>query len=197
MFCWRQAAPGGWGRPKQLLPDAEGRTLVRRAAETALGSSCRPLVAVLGASADAVEAEIAGLPLAVAVNPDWQTGMASSLRTGLTALMQTGSNLDAVVVMLCDQPQVSPTLLDSLVAAYADTGHELVACEYGGVLGVPALFGLALFPALLSLTGDEGARRVIKSYSGPLTRVPFPNGVLDIDTPQDLQRLAAQVKHTV
>ena len=176
------------GTPKQLLPDAEGTTLVRRAAETALGSACRPIVAVLGASADVVEAELAGLPLTTAVNPDWQTGMASSLSTGLTALAGTDA-LDAVVVMLCDQPQVTSALLDSLITAYAETNTQIVACEYSGILGVPALFGPALFPALLSLTGDEGARRVVKNYAGLITCIPFPEGTLDIDTPQDAEKL--------
>ena len=178
------------GTPKQLLTDAEGRTLVRRAAETALGSACRPVVAVLGGSAEAVQSEIAGLPLTVAVNWEWQTGLASSLRAGLYALLQSGP-LDAAVVMLCDQPQVSPALLDLLVQAHADTGHAIAACEYGGALGVPALFGSALFPALLSLTGDEGARRVIKDYAGTITCVPFPEGAWDIDTPQDAKTFSA------
>lgn len=176
------------GSPKQLVTDAEDRSLVRRAAETALGCACRPVVAVLGASAEAVEAEIAGLPVTAAVNAEWRTGLASSLKVGLNALTEAHT-LDAVVVMLCDQPQVTSTLLDSLLHAHSDTGHAIVACEYGGALGVPALFGQALFPALTSLTGDEGARRVIKNYAGPVTRLPFPEGVLDIDTPLDAEAL--------
>ncbi len=176
------------GSPKQLVADAEGQSLVRRAAETALASACRPVVVVVGASAEAVEAEVADLPVRVAVNAEWQTGLASSLRAGLSALTDA-CTLDAAVVMLCDQPHVTSALLDSLVAAYTDTGHAIAACEYGGALGVPALFGRALFPALASLTGDEGARRVIKNHAGPVTRVPFPEGVFDIDTPQDAQAL--------
>jgi len=176
------------GSPKQLLADTEGRTLMRRAAETALGSACRPVTVVLGASAEAIEAELISLPLTIAVNPDWQTGLASSLKAGLNALTEA-HKLDAVVVMLCDQPQVTSALLDSLVMAHADTGHAIIACEYGGALGVPALFGRALFGALASLTGDEGARRVIKSYAGPVTRLPFPEGIFDVDTPQDAEVL--------
>lgn len=176
------------GSPKQLVTDAEGQSLVRRAAETALGSACRPVVVVLGASAEAVEAEIAGLPVTAALNAEWRTGLASSIRAGLAALTEAHT-LDAVVVMLCDQPQVTSALLDALITAHADTGHEIAACEYGGALGVPALFGRPLFDALTSLTGDEGARRVIKNYAGPVTRVPFPEGVFDIDTPLDAEAL--------
>ena len=149
------------------------------------------MVVVLGAASEAIQAELSDLPLTVVVNSEWQTGLASSIRAGLNTLLQFGL-LDAVVVMLCDQPLVSPALLDLLVQAHADTGHAIAACEYGGALGVPALFGSALFPALLSLTGDEGARRVIKNYAGPITRVPFPEGVFDIDTPVDAEALTGR-----
>ena len=176
------------GTPKQLLRNGDGQSLLRRAAQTALASACRPVAAVLGAAADSIQKEIADLPLTITVNPDWQTGLASSLQIGLTALT-TAAQLDAVVVMLCDQPMVTRALLDSLAAAYRETGHEIVACDYGGALGVPALFGRTVFGALLSLTGDEGARRVIKDYSGPMTRIPFPGGLLDIDTPEDAKTL--------
>ncbi len=176
------------GVPKQLLRDGAGRSLVRRAAQTALASGCRPVTVVLGASAEAISREIADLPLGIVHNPGWETGMASSLRAGLTALT-AHTPLDAALVMLCDQPMVSAALLDSLAAAHRSSGHDLVACEYEGVLGVPALFGHALFGALRALTGDEGARRVIKAYAGPATRVPFPEGRLDIDTADDAEAL--------
>ncbi len=179
------------GSPKQLVADAQGRSLVRRAAETALASACRPVVVVLGASAEAVEVELAGLPVTITINPEWQTGLASSLQAGLNTLAEVQTP-DAVVVMLCDQPQVTSALLDSLLDAYAGTEHEVIASEYGGTLGVPALFGPALFGALALLTGDEGARRVIKNYAGPMTRVPFPEGVYDIDTPLDVQALTGR-----
>lgn len=175
------------GLSKQLVRDSEGRSLVRRAAETALGSCCRPVTVVLGADADAVATELAGLDLLLTVNADWQTGLASSLKAGLAALLQAGL-LDAVVVMLCDQPRVTPALLDSLLTASAETSHQIAACEYGGALGVPALFAPPLFPDLQALTGDEGARRVIRAYAGPVAKIPFPGGEMDIDTAQDAAR---------
>ncbi len=180
------------GSPKQLLRDAGGKSLVRRAAETALGSFCRPVTVVLGADADTIAAELTGLDLLVTVNPTWQTGLASSLRAGLDALLEAGP-LDAVVVMLCDQPRVTPALLNSLLTASADTGHQLAACEYGGTLGVPALFGQSLFADLQALTGDEGARRVIRAYAGPVAKIPFPGGETDIDTAQDADILLMAV----
>ena len=188
------AAAGGsrrLGSPKQLVRNSEGKSLVRQAAETALGSLCRPVTVVLGAEADSIAAELDGLDLTVTVNADWQTGLASSLKAGLAALLEHGP-LDAVVVMLCDQPHVTPALLNSLLTASAETGRQIAACEYGGALGVPALFTRSLFVSLQALTGDEGARRVIRQYDGPIARIAFPGGELDIDTAQDAAALVGE-----
>ena len=171
------------GTPKQLLPDEHGVPLVRRAAETALGSACRPVVVVLGAASDAAAAALAGLPVQIVVNPAWETGMASSLRAGL-AVLASDPALDAALVLLCDQPRVTPALLGALLDASAG-GQFPSACDYGGTLGVPALFPRFLFPLLGALTGDQGARRVLAAHPGPLARIPFPEGRLDIDTPED------------
>ena len=181
------------GTPKQLLRGSAGQSLVRRAAQTALESACRPVVCVLGASPELVHTELDDLPLSIVINPDWQTGLASSLKVGLAALTAdsqiAGGPIEAVMVMLCDQPKVTRALLDSLVAAHADTGHQIIACKYGGTRGVPALFGQTLFGPLASLTGDGGARRVIRGYAGPMTEIPFPEGLLDIDTAQDAEAM--------
>ncbi len=173
------------GTPKQLLRDASGETLITRAVQTAVASVCRPVVAVLGAAEDAIRPALDGLPVTVAVNPDWQTGMAGSLQVGLTAL----GEVDAALVMLCDQPGVTQALLNSLVDTYHSTGHALIACEYGGTLGVPALFARSLFPELMALRGEQGARRILQSYAGPLARVPFAEGLSDVDTAADMARL--------
>ena len=178
------------GSPKQLVRDTGGKSLVRRASETALGSRCRPVTVVLGAEADRSAAELTGLDLRLTVNPDWQTGLASSLKAGLDALLEAGP-LDAAVVMLCDQPRVTSALLDSLLTASADTGCQIAACEYGGTLGVPALFAQPLFADLQALTGDEGARRVIRAYAGPVAKIPFPGGETDIDTAPDAAQFRA------
>ena len=177
------------GTPKQLVRDGRGRSLIRRAADAALGSACRPIVAVLGAAGAEVQQELAGLPVRVVINDAWETGMASSLKAGLSALEAEGPS-EAVVVMLCDQPMVTAPLLDSLIAAWEVSGHDLVACEYDSVLGVPALFGRPLFGALASLEGDQGARRIINTHPGHQSRIAFPGGGVDVDTPEDVAALA-------
>ena len=166
------------GRPKQLLA-YHGRTLLRHAAETAVGTGCAPIVLVTGALHEALVAEVADLPIQVVHNPDWETGMASSIRAGLAAV--AAAKPAAVLIMLSDQPLVTPELLRQLVAQQLQTQAPIVAAAYGDTLGVPAVFGQALLPELLMLHGQAGANRLIGSLGAAVGRVPFPAGLLDVE----------------
>lgn len=170
------------GQPKQLL-QFEGESLLRRAARTALDSVCRPIVVVLGADAEKMRPELAGLDARVVENADWARGMGTSLRAGLAALEP--ENLDAVVVLLCDQPLLTADVLDALVAAHEATGWPIAASEYGGRRGVPALFARALFPELRALGEAEGARSLLQRHAPEAAPIPFPEGIQDIDTERD------------
>ncbi|MDB5269424.1 MAG: hypothetical protein JWP58_2464 [Hymenobacter sp.] len=177
------------GRPKQLLP-YHGRTLLRHAAETAVASGCAPIVLVTGALHEALVAEVSGLPIQAIHNPDWETGMASSIRAGLSALAEPQPA--AVLIMLTDQPLVTPELLQELIARQQQTQAPIVAAAYGGTLGVPAVFAQSLLPELLRLQGQQGAGRLIASLGAAVGRVPFPEGLLDVDTPAQYAALLAQ-----
>lgn len=177
------------GSPKQLVQH-EGKSLLRRAADTALASCCSPVVVVLGACSEACAAELDGLELKLAHNPDWQSGMGSSVKTGLETLL-AADELDAVLFMVCDQLLISPRVLDSLVHTFEAGAQAVVASDYGGEVGVPALFARSLFSELFALSGAEGARKVIQRHRNEAAVVPFPGGTVDIDTPEDLKRLYA------
>jgi molybdenum cofactor cytidylyltransferase len=176
-----------FGRPKQLLP-YRGRSLLRHAAETALGSTCRPIVVVLGAHAERLAGEVSGLPVRVVVNPRWPQGMGTSLRAGLEALCVAGPEVGAALITLCDQPLLSSHTIDSIVERYRESRKPIVASEYGDVLGVPALFDRALFEELLALGDASGAKEIIARRRGDVCAVPFPEGAIDIDTPQDFEK---------
>lgn len=178
------------GQPKQLLP-YRGRSLLRHAAETAVASGCQPVVVVLGAHVAQLEAEVQDLPLHVAENPRWILGMGTSLRAGLEVLTSVGPEVGAVVITLCDQPLVSVHTIHSLVQVHRDSRPLIVASEYGGVLGAPALFDSRLFEELLALAGTDGARQVIARHRGDVCGMPFPEGAVDIDTREDYERLRA------
>ncbi|SOD96682.1 nucleotidyltransferase family protein [Spirosoma fluviale] len=173
------------GEPKQLLT-ANGTTLVRRIAEAVLSLQTGPVVVVLGANSERIQAEINDLPLYWPVNPNWTEGMASSLRVGLAAL--SDEPLDAFLVVLTDQPHVTADLLRQLITTQQETGRGIVACRYGemGHLGVPALFDIRYQSEFMRLTGDMGARKLIKMYANDCAEISFPLAAIDLDTWQDV-----------
>ncbi len=134
-----------------------------------------------------MRAELAGLDVRIVENPNAAKGLSTSVRAGLEAL--TTSRPDAVLFMTCDQPLLTPDVLPKLVAAYAARRPPAVACEYGGTVGVPALFDRSLFGELRALEGDQGAKRVLQQHLAQTVRVPFEGGELDVDTPEDAEKL--------
>jgi molybdenum cofactor cytidylyltransferase len=172
-----------------------GKTLVRRAAEAAVAAKCGPVVVVLGAQAEAVTAELTGLPVHTVQNADWGAGMGRSLRVGLRALDTKGVTgaspaVDAALVMLCDQLRVDTGHLRALVEAFTRTRASIVASAYDGTRGVPALFSRSLFPELEALASDQGARGVISHEPSRVVEVALAGGSEDVDTAKDLTRLA-------
>jgi xanthine/CO dehydrogenase XdhC/CoxF family maturation factor/CTP:molybdopterin cytidylyltransferase MocA len=187
------------GRPKQLLTYG-GRTFLRNAAEMAVASGCRPIIAVLGAYEDQLQREIGGLPVQSVVNERWAEGLGSSIRVGVEALEHGDREgaAEAVVLMLCDQPFVTDVVINNLVTAYRSSGKGIIASEYGGTMGVPALFGREYFAKLAALGGAAGAQQIIAAHASDIVRVPFPNGTTDIDTPEDYLGLQhAILAHTL
>jgi len=172
------------GAPKQLL-NYRGRSLLRHAAETVLASSVPALHVVVGFEAERMKAELGGLDLHFADNPNWNEGIASSIRAGISSLPHS---VDAALILLCDQPLITVYVLNEMVNAYTATGKPVVACEYGGTVGVPVLFARSFFPELLRLQGDRGAKQLITQNLDQVTAIPFPGGSVDIDTPADKER---------
>jgi len=176
------------GMPKQLLEFC-GQSLVRRAASVALEAGCLPVVVVTGANAAASRESLRGLDVWEAENQQWQSGMSSSVRIGIEAIITMNPETVAVVMMSCDQPLVTRDIIVGLVRAHRETNCSIVASRYGGSYGVPALFGKAHFAELETLEGAAGAKQVIQKYLPKVQLLPFPEGEIDIDTPDDLARL--------
>lgn len=175
------------GRPKQLLR-YRGQTLLRRMAEMALALPLHETVVVLGHAPDQMTPELHGLPLRTAHNPDWASGMGSSVATGMAALPQ---GVSAVLMLLVDQPRVTPALAERIIHGY-QIGHDLVVADYGETIGVPALFGRRFFDQLAGLATQGGARQILRAHAAEALRIPFPGGLFDLDTPEDYQRLLAE-----
>ena len=181
------------GTPKQLL-EIDGKPLVVRAAEAALGSEGWPVVVVLGANAERIRPCLARLPALIAENPTWAEGMASSIRAGITTLRQFSRSLDAAVVALCDQAAFAPKTIAQLVEAQRTSGRSIVAARYAGKNGAPALFLREHFATLAALTGDAGARALLNGPAEQVTAVYLPELAFDLDTPGDYERWQREAK---
>ncbi|MFY1631700.1 nucleotidyltransferase family protein [Solwaraspora sp. WMMB335] len=169
-----------YGRPKALL-DHGGKPLVDRTVEVLWAAGCRPVLVVVGAQADQVRAVAGRAGAQVVDNPDWPSGMASSLRCGLAAL--AGTAADAVAVLLVDMPGVGAGAVRR-VAAGADR-RTLAAASYAGRQGHPVVLGRDHWPgAAAAATGDTGARTYLRTHRRSLRLVPCA----DIADPTDLDR---------
>ncbi len=176
------------GKPKQLL-QFQGKSLLKRAANTAIASKIETIAVVLGANAKIFQKELDGLNLEIVSNEDWKSGMSGSIRAGLKRLLETDENLEAIVIMVCDQPFVTAEIIDNLVEKYRQTKALIVASRYAETLGVPALFDKKLFGELLNLNEKSGAKKLIKKFLSQTASIDFPAGKFDIDTPEDYSDL--------
>jgi molybdenum cofactor cytidylyltransferase len=178
------------GTPKQLLP-YQGKTLLRHITEIAIASVCHPIIVVLGAYYKEISNELKSLPVQIVENTEWATGMGSSIRCGIQALIPFSNSVEAAVILVCDQPFVTPQTINQLVDAYHSTQQPIVASAYENTLGVPALFQRKLFPELSRLNDTEGAKNVIKCHKQSTFSIEFPQGAIDLDTPDGLQQFLA------
>ncbi|MGB3640990.1 MAG: nucleotidyltransferase family protein, partial [Rivularia sp. (in: cyanobacteria)] len=108
------------GKPKQLLT-YQGTSLISHAVKIGLNSICKPVLVVLGAYAEQIKPEINNLAIQIVENPEWETGMSSSIRVGITAIKESNPNLDAVIIALADQPLISEVVFDRLIQSYQET----------------------------------------------------------------------------
>lgn len=184
----RYRAEGGEQATK-LVAEFEGEPLVRAAARAALASDARPVVVVTGHARAEVEASLAGLPVSFTHNPDFASGMASSLKSGVAAApLETLG----VVVLLGDMPRITPGAIDRITAAFLARPGALAAVPvHAGQRGNPVLLGRGLFEEIARLQGDEGARRLLRALDKDrIVEVAFDEAAvtLDLDTPADIEK---------
>ena len=175
------------GTPKQLLK-IDNQTLIERAITITQALDNQQTVVVLGANAAKINPYIIRQKkVNFIVNKDWAQGMGTTLKAGLEFFLAREETVEAVIVMVCDQPYLTTEKLRQLIDAHQQTKAAIIATEYNGIKGVPALFSSTLFPKLLELNKDEGARKIIKKYKGKIVTIDFPEGIIDLDTPAAYQ----------
>ncbi len=144
---------------------------------------------VTGASRKIVESELNTDHILIRYNGDWQTGMASSIKTGVSELLLLHPSLDALLITVCDQPFLNAGIMNSLIAEHTSTNKPIIASAYNDTAGTPALFSKKYFNALQELAGQEGAKKIIMNHPEDTASVNFPPGGIDIDTDEDYRNL--------
>ncbi|QBD82479.1 nucleotidyltransferase family protein [Ktedonosporobacter rubrisoli] len=172
------------GRHKLLLPLGD-RPVLAHVLTAVLASQARPIVVVLGHHANQVRAAIASYTnrqaLVIIENPAYQQGMSSSLRAGLQALLQQHEKLDSAIILLGDQPLVTPSVINGLIGRRQESQKRIVAPLYNGKRGNPILFEASLFPELMEVRGDEGGRSVIARHRDEIASLKLEDTLADYD----------------
>ena len=174
------------GCVKQLLT-LGAETLLSRAISQARKANFDRIIVVLGAHSDQISPIIGDGEAEVILDPQWETGMGSSIHAGLGYLRETAPpEPDAMAILLVDQPHVTAYHLLAMRRLFRDTQAAIVAARYDGRLGVPAFFRQEMFPLLASLPAASGARQLLRHSGIPVEPFPLPEAAIDIDTPADL-----------
>ena len=170
------------GAANKLVATIGGRPLVRIAAEAALASRAVSLTVVTGHEPRLIEGALAGLDVALVHNPDHAAGLSTSLRVGLASLPD---DIDGVVVLLADMPDVGVSAIDALIAAFGE--DRIVVPVAGGQRGNPVVWPRRFFGDLMAVTGDTGGRALIEANAASVHEVELgPIVALDVDTPEAL-----------
>lgn len=176
------------GEPKQLVT-FKNRPLLQKMID-----SCSPLdfsskTIVLGANSNVIADRIHPGEFSFIKNEEWSEGIAGSIRKGLEFSLRQDPDIRHILFMLSDQPFVTTALLSRLLKSHFSKTKEITASSYKGDVGVPAIFSKAIYPMLMKLEGDQGAKKIMKQFPEKVTTVPFEMGYFDVDTPEDQAEL--------
>jgi molybdenum cofactor cytidylyltransferase len=175
------------GTPKQAL-DVGGQTLLSHVVGCALASQIPNVIVVFGAHLAETQHLVQDLRVIPVVNPNWQLGMGSSLKLGISKAIEINPMLEGVMIMVCDQPKISVTHINEMGRIHIIKRPLAVASEYQGTIGVPVLFDRSVFSDLMKVDNQHGAQEVLRKIKSEVITLPFPGGEIDLDTPEDYQR---------
>jgi molybdenum cofactor cytidylyltransferase len=177
-----------FGSIKQLL-DWNGIPLIQHITRIAQKGGLDPILVVLGADQEGISQVLEGSRVEIIPNPDWEEGQSTSVRAGISALPE---NIGGTVFLLVDQPFVTADLIKKIRAAHARSQGEIILPKVDDHPANPVLFDRNTFEALLGLEGDIGGRALFDHYSPRAVKWEDERILLDIDTPDDYQRLLAK-----
>jgi molybdenum cofactor cytidylyltransferase len=176
-----------FGEEPKLLARVGGKALVRHAAEAAVHSTVDPVIVVTGHRADAVQAELKGLPVQIVHNLLFADGLSTSLKAGFSALPP---ETRAAIILLADMPFVRPELIDALAAGWQDRGEPAALVPVlNGQRGNPVVLSRALQAAIKGLSGDVGAGSVLRGRPDVMEwPTEDPAIIQDVDTREEFAK---------
>lgn len=175
------------GFPKQLL-ELGNRTLLRIVTENVLASAVDEVMVVTGCREDEVSAAIKDLPVKIIINQQYEQGQGSSLALGVRT---TNVKTTAFLVFMCDQPLISPSLINTVIREFKERSSLALRPIYHGLPGHPVIFSSSLSSEMEALKGDEGARHILKKLGNKVDYLPVQDEavILDVDTPESYEKL--------
>lgn len=174
------------GQSKQLLK-IKGEPLLLRTVRVAVESGIGPVIVVLGAQEAVHRKVLETLNVEIAVNTRWEAGMGSSIKAGLRHLINHFPNTEAAMIMVCDQPLITIDHLNQLVHTFVKSHKKITASFYSGTSGVPVIFHKSLFPEILNLSDQQGAKKILSQHHELIQTINLPEGAFDLDTPEDMK----------
>jgi molybdenum cofactor cytidylyltransferase len=180
------------GHSKQLLKIGN-ESLLQKTIRTVSDSGIDNIIVVLGADFQVHRQEITNMPLEIVFNPDWRKGMGSSLKCGVRHALKKFSDMSSLLLMVCDQPLLSSRHIKKLISTFNSKHSAIISSFYSSAPGVPVLFQQSMFAKLLEVGDEQGAKKVVVDNAGLTTYIEFPEGSVDIDTPEDWQRFNLKI----
>ena len=184
LYAMIMAAGGSrrYGGIKQLL-ELNGKSLLKRAICIATDTFGNRVKLVLGLKSNKLQREADGYDVEIVVNRDWENGIASSLRAGISSMPE---HCKGALIIFCDQPLINETHLRQMIDTWKQQPDRIIASAYAETLGVPVIFPSRYFTSIQELKGDNGAKSIIEKNMDSVTRISIPEAEIDIDTQEDL-----------
>ena len=177
------------GAPKQLLPWGSS-TLLGHALDTALQLNCHKVAVVLGAYSEEIKETILEDSVLIFEHEHWKDGLGTSIAFGVSQLLASAIAMDGILILLADQPLVTPDYLNTIVAKFQSGNQQIIATTYDEQKqGVPVLFDATYLDELTALKGDKGANEILQKYKSELQLFSAEGELPDIDTLEDYRAL--------
>lgn len=175
------------GRPKQLVK-FKGKPLLQHTIDLVEKLDFKRKILVLGSNKDLILNEVGSKNFEVVQNPEWEKGMASSIKIGLQELTRD-TEMEHILLLLSDQPLLTTEYIQRMSMAHVYQKPMATYSKYGSEIGVPAIFSKSAFPYLENLKGDQGAKKLTLNTDVKFKTIEFEQGGFDIDTEEDVEKL--------